>query len=541
MKVAYFGIDMMLGCLKLLHSSGHEIAEIFTIEDGGYDSSRGVCSFAREHGIPLRTSRATAEDIEMLERSGVEMSVTAGYPWLIPLSAVIKQVNIHPAYLPVGRGAWPMPVCILRGIPSGITLHKLSDRFDEGDIIMQEYIPFDRNENLETLNLKIYSAASELLGRFLLNPLELWSKARPQPGGEYWDEPTDADRTISQADTAERASLVIRAFYGFGCLCKVDGVMLEIPRGEIVTPGEAAKRGGLKIPVVGGVLVADEYHPYFRNILLSDRERVEAIRAKYPSALSDFTFALIYCWRKALKLGIYLEDDFFAVRGDGYYFCPVGSQERVIEFVSGLLSHVGSVKLRFCDSDAAKLIGEYFGDKAVTKLSEDDSDYLVKNRTLEDFPGCALKRRRNDIHHYSNLVPPPEVEDITPDNLRMVAEISRAGGGEDSSAESEAIKHFSRLGLRGVLVRRGDEYVGFAIASVKTADTLQGHFSKCIDRERGGGLFTVRACSLRPGTHYVYTNMEDDMGDAGLRNFKRELHANVIPSYTIGIEKDNNL
>lgn len=37
------------------------------------------------------------------------------------------QVNLHPAFLPTGRGAWPMPVSILKNIPSGMTLHKLED------------------------------------------------------------------------------------------------------------------------------------------------------------------------------------------------------------------------------------------------------------------------------------------------------------------------------------------------------------------------------------------------------------------------------
>ena len=132
MKAAYFGIDGLRSCLALLEQRGWEIAAIFTIKDNDYDHSLRICQFAKARGIPLHTDRATPEDIRELERAGVTLSVTAGYPWKIPLSDTIMQVNLHPAYLPVGRGPWPMPVSILKNIPSGMTLHKLAAELDQG-------------------------------------------------------------------------------------------------------------------------------------------------------------------------------------------------------------------------------------------------------------------------------------------------------------------------------------------------------------------------------------------------------------------------
>lgn len=132
MKAAYFGIDGLRSCLALLEQRGWEITAIFTIKDNDYDHSLRICQFAKARGIPLHTDRATPEDIRELERAGVTLSVTAGYPWKIPLSDTIMQVNLHPAYLPVGRGPWPMPVSILKNIPSGMTLHKLAAELDQG-------------------------------------------------------------------------------------------------------------------------------------------------------------------------------------------------------------------------------------------------------------------------------------------------------------------------------------------------------------------------------------------------------------------------
>ena len=51
----------------------------------------------------------------------------------------LPMVNIHPALPPKGRGAWPMPVTLLEGLrESGITIHKMTDGFDEGDILPQK-------------------------------------------------------------------------------------------------------------------------------------------------------------------------------------------------------------------------------------------------------------------------------------------------------------------------------------------------------------------------------------------------------------------
>ena len=159
MKAAYFGIDGLRSCLALLEQRGWEIAAVFTIEDDEYDHSAEICRYAQARRIPLHTRRVTPEDIRELERAGVTLSVTAGYPWKIPLSDTIMQVNLHPAYLPVGRGPWPMPVSILKSIPSGMTLHKLAAQLDTGDILFQEEIPLAQGETLVSLMDKIAETA----------------------------------------------------------------------------------------------------------------------------------------------------------------------------------------------------------------------------------------------------------------------------------------------------------------------------------------------------------------------------------------------
>lgn len=537
MKAAYFGIDALQGCLEVLVERGYEIIAIFTIEDDPYDRSIEICRYAEAHHIPLHTTPVTAQDLKDLEDAGVALSVTAGYPWKIPLSETMRQLNIHPALLPAGRGAWPMPVAIVNNRSSGVTLHKLSKDFDRGDILLQEEIPLDAKETLVTLSEKIAQTAPRLLGEFLNAPDFYWENAEKQAEGEYWPEPTDEDRTISPTDTVEKAERILRAFTGYGSLCRIHDVPVLIEEGACIPAGTTLPGDGLPVELADGTLLITKWQPYFREITLADRDKMETIRHAHPSELSDFTFPLLYCWRKTMGLRVFLGKDFFLIKSTDFWFCPVGDEAEYVPFLKALLQLEKKMTLRFCDRAYAETIQKIFGETALCTPNQDDCDYILENRLLQTLHGGPLSKRRNDFHHYSNLLPPPETEPLTRENLHHARALSQACRGADYQAQEEAISHFEALGLQGVLIRRGERYVGFAIASEKDRNVMQGHFSKTLDKERGASLFTVRACSVEQIEKYRYTNLEDDMGEEGLRAFKQSLHPELIPSFTITIKE----
>ena len=220
MKIAYFGIDLLAPCLETCIDNGFEVAKVFTFTNDTYDSVEKITQIAKEHNIPISFDKVSKEDIFSLEEMGAQMMIVAGYAAKIPVSSKMMQVNVHPSLLPLGRGAWPMPVNILKGVPSGVTLHKLAEGFDTGDIILQREIPLAYNENLETLTEKVLKIAPEILGEFLKDPETYFKNATPQGEGEYWQEPDDADRTVLSDYTVEQADKILRAFYGYGVIYK---------------------------------------------------------------------------------------------------------------------------------------------------------------------------------------------------------------------------------------------------------------------------------------------------------------------------------
>ena len=81
--------------------------------------------------------------------------------------------------------------------------------------------------------------------------------------------------------------MTLRAFYGYGSLCNLQGLPVEIVRGSVVNDNRDVD-GKLCIPVKGRYLICEEWRIPFRKIELRDKERMEAIRRKYQPMLSDW-------------------------------------------------------------------------------------------------------------------------------------------------------------------------------------------------------------------------------------------------------------
>jgi phosphoribosylglycinamide formyltransferase-1 len=95
-----------------------------------------------------------------------DLIVLAGFLWLLPEKFVSafpnKIINIHPALLPKhgGKGYYGMKVheSVLssKEQKSGITIHYVNDKFDEGKIIAQYQCPIDQKDTAESLAAKIH-------------------------------------------------------------------------------------------------------------------------------------------------------------------------------------------------------------------------------------------------------------------------------------------------------------------------------------------------------------------------------------------------
>ena len=65
-----------------------------------------------------------------------------------------KIINLHISYLPYNRGAHPNVWSFLENTPSGVTIHRIAEKVDQGDIIFQKKINFNLYKYKNKLTFK---------------------------------------------------------------------------------------------------------------------------------------------------------------------------------------------------------------------------------------------------------------------------------------------------------------------------------------------------------------------------------------------------
>ncbi|HOJ71154.1 MAG TPA: methionyl-tRNA formyltransferase [Syntrophorhabdaceae bacterium] len=76
----------------------------------------------------------------------------------------IGSINVHPSLLPVYRGPSPIQWALLNGDnETGITVIKMNEQMDAGDIIYQETVHIDENDNAATLSDRLSVRSGEVL------------------------------------------------------------------------------------------------------------------------------------------------------------------------------------------------------------------------------------------------------------------------------------------------------------------------------------------------------------------------------------------
>lgn len=131
-----------------------------------------VLKRAERFGVPTITFSAQnlretpQEIIRLLQQHNIDLVVLAGFMLLVPAPLVAayagKIVNIHPALLPKygGKGMYGCHVheaVVAAGErQSGITIHYVNERYDEGAILCQATVALAPGETAHTLAEKIH-------------------------------------------------------------------------------------------------------------------------------------------------------------------------------------------------------------------------------------------------------------------------------------------------------------------------------------------------------------------------------------------------
>lgn len=110
---------------------------------------------------------------------------SASYPGKIPQEAcklaALGAVNIHTGLLPEGRGSHPLNWALIWGKQrTGITIHKITDTYDAGDIVAQDEIPIFDTDTIRTLRERVEIRFPNVIAAFMQDPKAMIEFAVPQ-------------------------------------------------------------------------------------------------------------------------------------------------------------------------------------------------------------------------------------------------------------------------------------------------------------------------------------------------------------------------
>ncbi|MGM0440799.1 MAG: methionyl-tRNA formyltransferase [Elusimicrobiota bacterium] len=115
---------------------------------------------------------SSEDSVKTLRKVNPDIGLVIDYGQL--LSSEILQIfkkgayNIHYSLLPNLRGASPVRYALLKGYKeTGVTLMKMNERLDEGEIVFRKKVQIKENDNHKTLKKKLDSAGKELVEKLL--------------------------------------------------------------------------------------------------------------------------------------------------------------------------------------------------------------------------------------------------------------------------------------------------------------------------------------------------------------------------------------
>jgi len=168
--------NMGCGGIEALLRNGFEIQAVFTYQDNPDESNwfDSVAELASHHRIPVFVPDNINHPLWVDRIRTLEPDILFSFYYRDLIGKAILDIpkfgclNLHGSLLPKYRGRAPLNWAIINGeTETGVSLHYMTERADDGDIVGQQTIAIDEKESAVSLNKKMVETASQLLDRFL--------------------------------------------------------------------------------------------------------------------------------------------------------------------------------------------------------------------------------------------------------------------------------------------------------------------------------------------------------------------------------------
>jgi hypothetical protein len=267
-------------------------------------------------------------------------------------------------------------------------------------------------------------------------------------------------------------------------------------------------------------------YPEFKPVGLEDQAVFEDYLGRDPSEVCELNFANIFIWKDSEHpswtllnggLCVLVEPEF----EESYGLPPIGG-ERVPETIATLLGHAPRL------SRVSQVFVERHGAGLRAEEDPGNFDYVYLRQELAELKGKKFDGKRNRIrkfestfaHEYHALTQPD-----VPGCVRLLEDWFEEKNGDvciraEKKAILQALASFTRLGLKGGVVKVGGRVEAFTVGGRLTADMAVIPIEIANPGLVGLAQWINREFVCREWGDYALLNREQDMAIEGLRKAK---------------------
>jgi methionyl-tRNA formyltransferase len=142
-----------IGLWALRQVPPQHISRVFTLDTGIVEAARSLEIEAWDY------------DVNTTESIQGEIGFSVHYPRILRphlIERYRKIYNLHPGYLPWGRGFYPVFWALWEQTPAGATLHEITAEVDEGPIVAQIQVKYYSHDTGGSLHERVREAEEKL-------------------------------------------------------------------------------------------------------------------------------------------------------------------------------------------------------------------------------------------------------------------------------------------------------------------------------------------------------------------------------------------
>lgn len=216
-------VQLGLSCIEKIIEIGGTLDLLITLKDDRAINKSGriyLDATAKKTNIPLIKINHINENLakKAIREHNIDWLFIIGWSQIADrelLSIPNKGcIGIHPTLLPKGRGRAAIPWAIIKNLDkTGVTMFKLDEGVDTGDIIDQIEIPLRKDETATELYEKVNKAHIDLIAQVYPNLLKnnIVLKKQDENQATYWQGRTPQDGLLKEEMNVIDAERLVRA------------------------------------------------------------------------------------------------------------------------------------------------------------------------------------------------------------------------------------------------------------------------------------------------------------------------------------------